>query len=112
MPLLKHFFYEHLENNPAEKYYIGLINRLEIYENNYSIEYFEKVDNIYKKYKQKFRTENNKRTDENKLLKYELNDYYNLILTYLTDNLCDFSKILRPSYQNSFLQTFLFCFLI
>ena len=48
MSLLKRFFYEQLEINNADAYYIGITDRLEQYENEYSIEYFKKVDDIYK----------------------------------------------------------------
>ena len=78
MSLLKRFFYEQLELNNADAYYIGITDRLEQYENEYSIEYFKKVDDIYKKYRKLYRTEKNKKSEDNILLKYELDDYFNL----------------------------------
>lgn len=78
MSLLKKFFYEQLELNNADAYYIGITDRLEQYENEYSIEYFKKVDDIYKKYRKLYRTEKNKKSEDNILLKYELDDYFNL----------------------------------
>ena len=78
MSLLKQIFYEHLEFNPTEKYYIGLTDRLEVYENQYSEAYFKELDRIYSKYKKLYNKEKNKKTDDNILLKYEIDDYYNL----------------------------------
>ena len=78
MSLLKRFFYEHLQLNTADSYYIGITDRLEQYENEYSIEYFNKVDDIYKKYRKLYKTEKNKKSEDNILLKYELDDYFNL----------------------------------
>lgn len=78
MSLLKKYFYEYLKLTPMSEYYIGLTNRLEVYENQYSEEYFKKVDDIYKKYKKLLKKEKNKNSDDNKLLKYEIDYYYNL----------------------------------
>ena len=78
MSLLKKYFYEYLKLTPTDEYYIGLTDRLEVYENQYSEEYFKKVDDIYKKYKKLLKKEKNKNSDDNKLLKYEIDDYYNL----------------------------------
>ena len=78
MSLLKKYFYEYLKLTPTDEYYIGLINRLEVYENQYSKEYFKKVDDIYKKYKNLLKKEKNKNSDDNKLLKYEIESYYKL----------------------------------
>ena len=78
MSLLKRFFDEHLKLNPAEEYYIGLTDRLEIYENEYSEEHFKEVDDIYEKYKKLYKKEKNKKSEDNILLKYELDDYDNL----------------------------------
>ena len=44
MSLLKNFFYDFLKLDNASKYYIGLIDKLDVYENEYSIEYFKKTD--------------------------------------------------------------------
>jgi uncharacterized protein (DUF885 family) len=78
MTLLKNFFYDFLKLDNASKYYIGLIDKLDVYENEYSIEYFKKTDDIYKKYKKLYRSEKNKKSEDNILLKYELDDYFNL----------------------------------
>ena len=78
MSLLKSFFYELLKLNTADAYYIGIVDRLEQYENEYSIEYFNKVDDIYKKYRKLYKKEKNKKSEDNILLKYELDDYFNL----------------------------------
>ena len=77
MTLLKNFFYDFLDIDPTDKYYIGLMDRLEVYGNEYSKEYFKKVDLIYEKYKKLYKKEESKNTDENKLLKYEIDDYNN-----------------------------------
>ena len=77
MKLLKNFFYDFLDIDPTDKYYIGLMDRLEVYGNEYSKEYFKKVDLIYEKYKKLYKKEESKNTDENKLLKYEIDDYNN-----------------------------------
>lgn len=78
MTLLKQFFYEYLKINPSEQYYIGMIDRLVIYENIFSIEYMIMIDTIYKKYKKLYSKEKNKKTDDNIILKYKLDDYDNL----------------------------------
>jgi len=78
MSLLKKFFYEYLKLIPTNEYYIGLTDRLEVYENQYSEEYFKKVDDIYKKYKNLLKKEKNKDSDDNQLLKYEIDSYYKL----------------------------------
>jgi len=78
MSSLKKFFYELLELNSGNKYFIGLIDRLEVYENEYSEEYFKKLDNIYKKYIKIYKKEKNKNSEDNQLLNYELIDYTNL----------------------------------
>ena len=78
MSLLKNFFYDFLKLDNASKYYIGLIDKLDVYENEYSIEYFKKTDDIYKKYRKLYRSEKNKKSEDNILLKYELDDYFNL----------------------------------
>jgi uncharacterized protein (DUF885 family) len=78
MSLLKKYFYEYLKLFPTDEYYIGLTDRLEVYENQYSEEYFKEVDDIYKKYKKLLKKEKNKNSDDNKLLKYEIESYYKL----------------------------------
>ena len=78
MSLLKKYFYEYLKLTPSDKYYIGLTDRLEVYENQYSKEYFKQENDIYKKYKELLKKEKNKNSDDNQLLKYEIESYYKL----------------------------------
>ena len=78
MSLLKKYFYDSLKLNPSYKYYIGLTDRLSYYENEYSIEYMKNYDNHINKYLKLYNNEKNKNTEDNILLKHELDEYFNI----------------------------------
>jgi uncharacterized protein (DUF885 family) len=78
MSLLKKYFYDSLKLNPSYKYYIGLTDRLSYYENEYSIEYMKNYDNHFNKYLKLYNNEKNKNTEDNILLKHELDEYLNI----------------------------------
>ena len=78
MVLAKLFFDELLDELPTEKYFLGLTNRLEVYENSYSNTYKSKIKKIYLKYQKLYNLEKNKKTIDNLLLKYELDDFKSL----------------------------------
>lgn len=78
MSLLKKYFYDSLKLNPSYKYYIGLTDRLSYYENEYSIEYMKNYDNHFNKYLKLYNNEKNKNTEDNILLKHELDEYFNI----------------------------------
>lgn len=78
MSLLQKFFYDYLKLNPSYKYYIGITTRLTDYENKFSVEYMKSYENLFSKYLELYNKEINKDTDENILLKNELDKYYSI----------------------------------
>lgn len=92
MSLLKKYFYDSLKLNPSYKYYIGLTDRLSYYENEYSIEYMKNYDNHINKYLKLYNNEKNKNTEDNILLKHELDEYFNIK---------NFAKRKNPPSQHS-----------
>ena len=78
MSLLQKFFNDYLKLNPSYKYYIGITTRLTEHENEFSVEYMKSYENLFSKYLELYKKEINKDTDENILLKNELDQYYNM----------------------------------
>ena len=71
-------FNDYLKLNPSYKYYIGITTRLTEHENEFSVEYMKSYENLFSKYLELYNKEINKDTDENILLKNELDQYYNM----------------------------------